>query len=105
MAVWRRGPPDDGHNLSTAAKQKAYVARIAKHEVAALGFGTGFDHAEIPAAILDAAKKQDMPLFEVPYEMKGHAFLASEDGPIWVQGRLLETGPGTRLYAGRASRL
>ncbi len=57
-----------GYNLSTAAKQKAYVARIAKHEVAALGFGTGFDHAEIPAAILDAAKKQDMPLFEVPYE-------------------------------------
>ena len=28
-----------GYNLDTAAKQRAYVARLAKHEVAALGFG------------------------------------------------------------------
>ena len=58
-----------GYNLRRAAKQQAYVARLAKHEVAALGFGIGFDHAEMPAALLDAAKKHDMPLFEVPYEM------------------------------------
>jgi purine catabolism regulator len=56
-----------GYNLDTAAKQRAYVARLAKHEVSALGFGTGFDHAEIPAPILEAAQKQGMPLFEVPY--------------------------------------
>ena len=57
-----------GYNLDTATKQKAYVGRIAKHEVAALGFGTGFDHAKVPDALLEAARKQDMPLFEVPYE-------------------------------------
>ena len=58
-----------GYNLDTAAKQRAYVARIAKHGVAALGFGTGFDHKTLPGPILTAARKQGMPLFEVPYEM------------------------------------
>jgi purine catabolism regulator len=58
-----------GYNLDTAAKQRSYVGRIAKHDVAALGFGIGFDHAELPNAILEAAKKHDMPLFVVPYEM------------------------------------
>jgi len=58
-----------GYNLDTAAKQRAYVARIAKHGVAALGFGVGFDHDEVPAAMVQAARKQKMPLFEVPYEM------------------------------------
>ncbi len=59
-----------GYNLDTAAKQRAYVARLAKHEVAALGFGMGFDHPKMPPAILDAAQKHDMPLFEVPYECR-----------------------------------
>ncbi len=58
-----------GYNLATAAKQRAYVARLAKHGVAALGFGIGFDHPEVPASILDAARKNGMPFFEVPYEM------------------------------------
>ena len=57
-----------GYNLDTAAKQRAYVARIAKHEVAALGFGVGFDHSLVPEALLEAAIKHDMPIFEVPYE-------------------------------------
>ena len=58
-----------GYNLDTAAKQRSYVARLAKHDIAALGFGIGFDHKEVPNALLDAAKKHDMPLFVVPYEM------------------------------------
>jgi PucR family transcriptional regulator, purine catabolism regulatory protein len=58
-----------GYNLDTAAKQRAYVARLAKNGVAALGFGTGFDHKELPDAIVEGARKHDMPLFEVPYEM------------------------------------
>lgn len=57
-----------GYNLDTAAKQRAYVGRIAKHDIAALGFGIGFDHEAVPDAILEAAKKHDMPLFVVPYE-------------------------------------
>ncbi|MDQ3758600.1 MAG: PucR family transcriptional regulator ligand-binding domain-containing protein [Actinomycetota bacterium] len=58
-----------GYNLDSAKKQRDYVARISKHEVAALGFGIGFDHKKLPAAIRDAAEKHGMPLFEVPYEM------------------------------------
>jgi purine catabolism regulator len=37
--------------------------------VAGLGFGTGFDHAELPAALVTAAEERGLPLFEVPYEM------------------------------------
>ena len=36
-----------GYNLDTPRKQRAYVARLAKHGVSALGFGIGFDHAEV----------------------------------------------------------
>ena len=35
--------------------------------------------------------------------LKGHAFLATEDGPVWVQGRLLEMGLA-RAYALAAHR-
>ncbi|MDQ3730120.1 MAG: PucR family transcriptional regulator [Actinomycetota bacterium] len=58
-----------GYNLSTAAKQRAYMARLAEHGVAALGFGTGFDHSQIPKGLLKAADERAIPLFEVPYEM------------------------------------
>ncbi|MDQ2676256.1 MAG: PucR family transcriptional regulator ligand-binding domain-containing protein, partial [Actinomycetota bacterium] len=43
-----------GYNLDTPAKQRAYVARLAKHGVAALGFGVGFDHPSVPDALLEA---------------------------------------------------
>ncbi len=58
-----------GYNVDSDAKQRDYVALLASHGVAALGFGTGFDHATVPEAILEAASKHAMPLFEVPYEM------------------------------------
>jgi PucR family transcriptional regulator, purine catabolism regulatory protein len=58
-----------GYNLDTQAKQRSYVERLAANGVAGLGFGVGFDHKRIPKAILDAAGKEGMPLFEVPYEM------------------------------------
>ncbi len=58
-----------GYNLDTAQKQRSYVSRIAKHGVAALGFGVGFDHEAVPDAMLEAARKHKMPFFEVPYEM------------------------------------
>ena len=58
-----------GYNLSSPAKQRAYVKKLAAHGVAGLGFGTGFDHKRLPKAFLDAARSAGMPLFEVPYEM------------------------------------
>mgnify|MGYP000498174603 CR=1 FL=1 len=58
-----------GYNLDTAAKQRRYVELLSEAQVAGLGFGTGFDHDSLPDAIVKAAKKLDMPLFEVPYAM------------------------------------
>jgi len=58
-----------GYNLPTQAKQRRYVELLAANGLAGLGFGTGFDHKRMPKAILDAATKHDLPLFEVPYEM------------------------------------
>jgi PucR family transcriptional regulator, purine catabolism regulatory protein len=58
-----------GYNLGTPAKQRRLVELLTGEGVAALGFGTGFDHERIPKAIADAAAEQGLPLFEVPYEM------------------------------------
>src|SRR6202007_2867581 len=49
--------------------QREFVERLAEREIAGLGFGTGFSHKKVPAAILNTARKRDFPLFEVPYEL------------------------------------
>ena len=56
-----------GIPFDTAAKQRAFVRRLADHNLAGLGFGTGFSHAKLPKALVDEATKRDFPLFEVPY--------------------------------------
>jgi PucR family transcriptional regulator, purine catabolism regulatory protein len=56
-----------GIPLGSAAKQRAYIRLLAEHNLAGLGFGTGFSHKKLPKALLDEAKKRDFPLFEVPY--------------------------------------
>jgi purine catabolism regulator len=56
-----------GIPLDSAAKQRAYVKRLVRHNLAGLGLGTGFDHESLPKALVDEAEKQDFPLFEVPY--------------------------------------
>src|ERR1700734_3867918 len=33
------------------------------------GFGTGFAHAEVPTALVQAAEDREFPVFEVPYEV------------------------------------
>src|SRR6202161_2640114 len=43
------------------------IERLADHEIAGLGFGTGFTHKKLPAALVTAARKRSFPLFEVPY--------------------------------------
>ena len=58
-----------GISLTSAAKQRAFVKRLANHNLAGLGFGTGFDHRKLPKALVDEAEKQGFPLFEVPYSM------------------------------------
>ncbi len=56
-----------GIPLDTAAKQRAYIRLLAEHNLAGLGFGTGFSHRKLPKAMVEEARKRDFPLFEVPY--------------------------------------
>ena len=58
-----------GMNLTDAAAQRAFVERLAGHDLAGLGLGTGFAHAEPPDALRDAAAELDFPFFEVPYDV------------------------------------
>ena len=58
-----------GIQLEGAKTQRELVAHLAEHEIAGLGFGTGFAHKRLPAALADEARKREFPLFEVPYEL------------------------------------
>jgi PucR family transcriptional regulator, purine catabolism regulatory protein len=58
-----------GLQLEGPRSQREFLDRLATHEIAALGFGTGFSHRRLPAALVTAARKRDFPLFEVPYEL------------------------------------
>ena len=57
-----------GIRLENADKQRKFIRLLAEADVAGLGFGTGFDHAKIPKALLAEAEAGDFPVFEVPYE-------------------------------------
>ena len=58
-----------GYNLRSPQSQRRFVQSLSEREVAGLGFGTGFDHSKIPRSLLSEAEKQELPVFEVPYEM------------------------------------
>lgn len=69
---WLRGGElllSTGLQLQSAKAQRELVERLDKHEIAGLGFGTGFAHKHLPAALADEARKRSFPLFEVPYEL------------------------------------
>jgi PucR family transcriptional regulator, purine catabolism regulatory protein len=58
-----------GIQLTGPRLQREFIARLADHEIAGLGFGTGLAHKRVPAAIVGAAQERGFPLFEVPYEL------------------------------------
>lgn len=58
-----------GLQLTSPARQRAFVERLADHGLAALGFGVGFEHEQVPPALVEAARARDLPLFEVPYDL------------------------------------
>jgi purine catabolism regulator len=58
-----------GIQLSGPKSQRELVDRLADHEIAGLGFGTGFAYKRLPAALVTQARKRGFPLFEVPYEL------------------------------------
>src|SRR5215203_1063725 len=55
-----------GIALDTAQHQRDYIAALADHGLAGLGLGTGFTHATVPEALVEAARERGFPLFEVP---------------------------------------
>jgi PucR family transcriptional regulator, purine catabolism regulatory protein len=58
-----------GFQLDSADRQRKFVRLLADSELAGLGFGTGFEHAKLPKALLKEADRLSFPVFEVPYEM------------------------------------
>jgi PucR family transcriptional regulator, purine catabolism regulatory protein len=52
---------------TTAARQRAYVRRLAEAGLAGLGFGLGFSFRRVPKALITAAEEAGFPVFEVPY--------------------------------------
>jgi purine catabolism regulator len=69
---WLRGGElllTTGIQLNGPKSQRELIDRLADHRIAGLGFGTGFKHKKLPAALVTAARKRGFPLFEVPYEL------------------------------------
>jgi purine catabolism regulator len=58
-----------GIQLNGPRSQRELIDRLADHEIAGLGFGTGFAHRRLPAALVTAARRREFPLFEVPYAL------------------------------------
>src|SRR5579875_2235171 len=58
-----------GMQLDTPEAQRDYIRRLAEHQLAGLGFGTGLAHDQVPPALLQAAEELEFPVFEVPYEV------------------------------------
>src|SRR4030081_2352111 len=58
-----------GLQLDGSERQREFLARLADHQLAGLGFGTGFTHPAVPAPLLEAAHERDFPVFDVPYEV------------------------------------
>jgi purine catabolism regulator len=58
-----------GMLLDSPEQQREFVARLADHQLAGLGFGVGFRHQQVPPALLEEAADRDFPVFEVPYEV------------------------------------
>jgi purine catabolism regulator len=58
-----------GIQLEGPKAQRELIDRLADHQIAGLGFGTGFAHKRLPTALVTAARRRGFPLFEVPYEL------------------------------------
>jgi PucR family transcriptional regulator, purine catabolism regulatory protein len=58
-----------GFQLQSGASQREFVRRLADHQLAGLGFGSGFDHPRVPPPLVEEADALAFPVFEVPYEL------------------------------------
>jgi purine catabolism regulator len=55
-----------GMLLDSSARQREIVARLADHQLAGLGFGIGFSHQQVPAALLQAAAEREFRCSRFP---------------------------------------
>ncbi|HEY2161989.1 MAG TPA: PucR family transcriptional regulator ligand-binding domain-containing protein, partial [Solirubrobacteraceae bacterium] len=58
-----------GMGLEDPGEQREFATRLADHQLAGLGFGTGFEHDTVPEPLLEVARARGFPVFEVPYEL------------------------------------
>lgn len=58
-----------GSALRTAASQRRFLARLAEHDIAGLGFGVVDAAGGPPQALVEEADRLGFPLFEVPVSM------------------------------------
>src|ERR671922_851200 len=58
-----------GIQLDGEQRQREFIRLLAGRHLAGLGFGTGFNHLDVPVGIVDEARSLDFAVFEVPYEM------------------------------------
>lgn len=58
-----------GMLLRSDEQHRAFVHRLADHQLSGLGFGIGFSHPQVPPALLEAAAEREFPVFTVPYEL------------------------------------
>src|SRR2546423_8030597 len=58
-----------GLQLDSPKRQREFIARLADHQLAGVGLGTGFSHRSVPKALAAAAAEREFPLFEVPYDV------------------------------------
>src|SRR5262245_66351552 len=54
-----------GIQLDSDERQREFVRLLSGRHLAGLGFGTGFDHAELPTATVEEAEQCTFPVFEV----------------------------------------
>ncbi len=58
-----------GLQLTSPKRQREFVRLLSENHLAGLGFGTGFEHAVMPKALVDEALSLGFPAFEVPYDV------------------------------------
>jgi purine catabolism regulator len=58
-----------GLSLGGAPQQRAFLQRLAGHQLAGLGFGLLEDGQQAPAPLLEEARRLEFPVFEIPHSM------------------------------------
>ena len=56
-----------GARQGTADAQRSFVRQIKQAGAVGIGFGIGFEHDSVPAALLAEANRWAVPVVEVPY--------------------------------------